>query len=98
MSRPELYCSLFDAYVSDYGAFATHESEPTAAHDSQSKDDSKVAEGSRRIFRKGKFWQEVRHDFGSSADAGRSQSEGTGWAGSGRIYGAGFCFYRLRYQ
>ena len=43
--RPELYFNLFDAYVGDYGAFATHhdESEPTAAHDSQSKGDSKVA-------------------------------------------------------
>ena len=43
MPRSEPYFSLFDAYVGDYGAFATHESEPTATHDSQSKSESKVA-------------------------------------------------------
>ena len=43
VSRPELHFGLFDAYVGDHGAFATHESEPTDTHYSQSKGEPKVA-------------------------------------------------------
>ena len=34
---------LFDAYVGDYGDFATHDSKLPAIHDSQSKGDSKLS-------------------------------------------------------
>ena len=93
---------LFDACVGDYGAFATHESEPTATHDSQSKGDPKVAaahssKAGGRTFRKGKFWQ-ARQDFSSSVGAGRSHCKSARRAGLGGLHGARFCLYRLRDQ
>ena len=39
--RPELYFGMFDAYVGDYGPFATHDSELPVNRDSQAKGDSK---------------------------------------------------------